>query len=115
MYTYKPATQTNKQKKDAIRALALSTSFRALLIAGIVGFGILYVLQMTTLSTKGFAITDLQRKLTTLKHQDRELTVKIAEFRSMHSVQKRLLELDMVPIDKITYIDVGGRAVAFVK
>lgn len=105
MQAYTSKIQLNRQKKEALRAWMFSTSFKATLIIGIITLGILYVLQMTALSTKGFAITDLQKQLTSLKHEDRNLTVQIAEYRSMTSLQERLARLDLVPVDNVTYID----------
>ncbi len=105
MQAYTSKIQLNRQNKEALRAWMFSTSFRATLVVGIVAFGILYVLQMTALSTKGFAITDLQKQLTSLKHSDRDLTVQIAQYRSMTSLQQRLVTLDLVPVDRVTYID----------
>jgi len=112
MDAYISTIQINRQKKEALRVWLFSTSFRITLIVGIIVFSILYLLQMTALSTKSFNINDMQKQLTVLKHEDKKLTVQIAEYRSMKSLQTRLAKLDLVPVDHVVYLD-GAISVAF--
>ncbi len=112
MHVYTSSVRLNKQKKEALQQMLFSASFRVTILLGIIVLGILYVLQMTALSSKGFVITDLQKNLTVLKHESRNLDVQIAEYRSMASVQERLSPLELVEVDNIMYVDMSSKPFA---
>jgi len=103
---------TMREQKHAVQSLLVSTSFRISLIAFALIFGVLYVLQTATVSTKGYEISDLEQHLTELERETKKLDVQIAEHRSMHSIENRLARLNMVPADQMVYVSSGVPAVA---
>lgn len=111
-YSYLQGIPTLREKKIAVQTLLVSTSFRIFLLALIAIVGMLYVLQTTRVSTKGYAISDLEKKLTHLEHETKKLDVQIAEQQSMQNIQERLKQANMVPASEIVFIKTGADAVA---
>lgn len=112
MTKYKNKNQTMRQKRMAVRQLFLSTSFRAVLLTVIALFGVLYVVQTSSASTKGYEIRDLEGQIQSLEHETQRLEFEIATNRSMQSIQTRLAMMNMVPADNIEYATLVGSAVA---
>jgi len=104
--------QTRRDKRLALKRWMVSTSFRAGLLAFTIVFGLLYVVQTSTVSTKGFVISDLQSELQTLEHETRALDVEIAKNRSMVSIQERLQGMDLVDARTVEYVTPVGTVVA---
>jgi hypothetical protein len=112
MTKYKNKNQTMRQKRMAVKQLFLSVSFRAVLLVIIAGFGILYVVQTSSASTKGYEIRDLEGQIQSLEYETQRLEFEIATNRSMKSIQQRLASLNMVVADDIEYATLVGSAVA---
>lgn len=104
--------QTQKDKRIAIQKWMVSTSFRVGLIIGVVVFGFLYIIQMSSVSTKGFLISDLQSQTQTLEQETRALDVEIAQYRSMSSIQERLRGMNLVAVGNMEYVTPVGTVVA---
>lgn len=104
--------QTLRQKRLALRAWMVSTSCRVSLLGVIAVFGVMYLMQMSSVSTKGFTMSELQSTIQTLQHETRALDVEIAESRSLSSVQERLAGMNMVVSDSVEYVTPVGTAVA---
>ena len=57
MNAYSKKKQTLRQKKEAVRKVLVSTTFRSALCVLTIMFGFMYVWQTNTVSTKGYQIT----------------------------------------------------------
>lgn len=112
MNKYSIKKQTIREKKEILRKVMVSTTFRAVLSLCVVLFGFMYVWQTNTVSTKGYMISDLERQIQDLEHETRRLEVDIAKHTSMRSIQERLSEVDLVVASEIEYVSVIGNAVA---
>lgn len=95
---------TRSQKKEQMLKVLMSNTFRIGLMVWVVVFGVLYVVGTTGVSTRGYEIAALERNKTQLEHETRSLGVQIAKYRSMQSIQERLVALNMVPTAQINYI-----------
>jgi hypothetical protein len=104
--------QTMREKKLAIQKWFFSTSCRVTMIGLIVLFGVLFVAKVSSVSTKGFEISDLEKSVQELERENQKLNVKIAEHRSMESIQTRLGDMNMVAASNIEYVNLVGNAVA---
>jgi cell division protein FtsB len=104
--------QTCREKRMAIKRWIVSTSFKTGLMGMIAVFGVLYIMQMSSVSTKGFAISDLQKQVQTLENETRSLEVEISQYRSMGSIQERLKNMDLVAVGEIEYVTPVGTVVA---
>jgi len=112
MSPYLKQRKTLRQKKQMVRAWLLSTTVRTTMAFVVIGFGIFFVVQTNTVSTKGFEISDLEKQIQTLKQENRTLEFQIAESGSMDSIQARVAELHMIPVDQIVYVTPVGTSVA---
>ncbi len=112
MNAYLKQKPTLRQKKQALQKLIVSSSFRVGLIVMMILFGVLYVFQTNSVSTKGFEISDLERQIVELERENRKINVEIAEYRSMESIQNRITELNLVTVDSPEYLTPVGTAVA---
>ena len=81
--------------------------FRVLVLSLIAFFVILDVVQTSAVSTKGFEMHTYQKQIRELEQENRYLTYKIATYRSMDSIQKRLPVLGMTPIKGEDFIIVN--------
>ena len=101
-----------KNPRVLVQQWLMSTSIRIALIVAIVVFTLLYVVQITTVSTKGNDIALLEQQVRELKQETSLIDVDIAEHRSMQSIQERLGGLGMVDAGTVTYMSAGDTAVA---
>ncbi|MFA4831681.1 MAG: hypothetical protein WC862_03090 [Patescibacteria group bacterium] len=104
--------QTRREKRLAVRQWLFSASFRAILLTALMIFSVLYIIQMNSISTKGFDISNLQNDIQTLKYQTRALEVQIAEKRSMASIQERIKGMNLVASTDVKYVIPVGTTVA---
>ena len=104
--------QTMRQKRLAIKRWFLSTTFRAGLMMMVMVFGVLYVMQTSSLSTKGYEISDLEQQIEVLEQDNQKLEFQIATHRSMDSIQTRLASMNLVSSDNVEYVTLLGTAVA---
>jgi cell division protein FtsL len=104
--------QTMREKKQAVKRMLLSTSFRVFLTVLVSSFSVLYVAQTSSVSTKGYDINDLQREITQLQRENQKLDFQIAQYRSMQSIKDRLEQMDLVIADNIEYVTLVGNSVA---
>ena len=104
MNSYINKKQTLRQKKMAVKKWLVSATCRTGLMLFIVFFGLLYLLQTNTVSSKGYQLSDLEAKLLELEREDQKLDVEISKYRSMDYIQERLDNMDMVASDHVTYV-----------
>jgi len=112
MTNYQQKQKTLRDKKLAIKKLLLSTAFRISLIVLILILGVVYLLQTTFLSTKGYEITELDKKIENLEQENQKLEFEIASNSSMKNIQERLQNSNMVAVNNVEYITLLGNTVA---
>ena len=112
MTKYKNKNQTMREKRMAVRQWLVSTTFRGVLLTVIAVFGVMYVAQTSSASTKGYDMRDLEKQIQSLEHETQRLEFEIATHRSMQSIQTRLAGLNMVSADNVEYATLVGTAVA---
>lgn len=112
MNAYLKRKTTLREKKQKVTHVMVSTTFRLSLVGFIVVFGALYIWQTNTVSTKGYAISELEQQIKQLEHENRRLDVRIAEYSSMKSIEQRLGQISLVPADSVEYVSIAGTAVA---
>lgn len=65
---------------------------------------LVYLVQVNTFSTKGFEIRTLQKKIDTLKDQQKDLQLQAAQLQSFQRIQGDPAIMNMVPVTSISYI-----------
>jgi cell division protein FtsL len=96
---------SKKAKRLKWKKMFLSTTFRVVLLALIAAFGIIYLIEMNSISTSGYQISKLKNKINKLETKNRQLRVKIAQKKSLQSITKRVKKYDFIQADKIAYIE----------
>lgn len=101
-----------QQERLALKQFVFSRTCRMILIGCFALFGVLYIMQTSSVSTKGFEISELQGQVRMLENETRSLDVEIAQYRSMKSIQQRLDGMELVEAHNIEYVTPVGTAVA---
>lgn len=104
--------QTIKERKATVKKILNHQVFRGTLGALIVIFAILGSLNMSVMSTKGYDIAELEKQITSLERENQRIDLKIAQYRSMQSIQNRLNGTGLVVADHIKYSTLVGSTVA---
>lgn len=112
MTSYKNKKQTMRERKLAMKQWLLSKTFRVGLIVVVATFGMVYVVQTSAMSTKGYDINTLQKIVRGLEQENQLLEVDIAQYRSMQYIQSQLQGMNLVAADTVTYITPAGTTVA---
>ena len=103
---------TLRQRKMAWREMFLSSTCKYAVMVFIVLFGVLYVLQTSSISAKGFAMSDLERQIQILENDNQKVEFEIATYRSMKSIEQRLKGMNLVTVDNAQYATLTGNSVA---
>ena len=106
------ARQTIRQQKEAFRKIMLSQTFRIIVVLSLLLLLILDVFQTSVVSASGSDITSLQRDVRELKYENEKLEYKIAQYRSMSSIQERVDKLSFESVSEVDYFMLPGSAVA---
>lgn len=86
---------------------------RGVLFGLILVLGVGYIFVMSTVSTKGYELKEAEHSVSQLREEIQRLSITIAQYRSLQSIQTRVADLGMVPIDTISYHPLGsGSSVA---
>ena len=100
------------EQKQSGPARRWETCCRVFLLVSVGLFGLLYVVETSTVSTKGYDISDLQKQLVAMRQEEQALDLQIAEFRSMASIQERLAGMDLVAVTDAEFVSETGVVVA---
>lgn len=109
--THTDKKQTKRSERLAFERIIRGTKFRVVLVSGILLFGVLYIGQTSSVSTKGFVISDLQRQIQQVERENQSLHVQIATHTSMNTIQQRLADKGYIDAGQPTYITPVGTAV----
>lgn len=101
---------TLRQRKMAWREMFLSSTCKYAVMVFIVLFGVLYVLQTSSISAKGFAMSDLEEQIQILENDNQKVEFEIATHRSMKSIEERLKTMNLVNADNVQYVSFVGNA-----
>ncbi|GEM_PF-2241543 len=65
---------------------------------------LVYLVQVNSYSTKGFEIKSLEKKISQLKEEQKQLQIQSAELQSFQRIQGDAAVVNMVPVSTISYI-----------
>lgn len=103
---------TLRERREKMRKVFFSTSFRLSLVVFTLIFGLLYLYQTNSVSTKGYKIYEVEKQIKELENENRRLNVEIAKIQSIQNLQERAKQSGLVAVDKIDYLTNVGSAVA---
>jgi len=93
--------QIEKNRKSIINKKIKSIGFLCLLMT--IGIFI-YIFEITTISTKGFKITELEKNIKVLEDENKKLTLELANQRKMSKFEEYGKGKNMVKIETVKYI-----------
>ncbi|MEK7632194.1 MAG: hypothetical protein AAB473_00190 [Patescibacteria group bacterium] len=99
-------------KNIFIRAIKNPRVMSVLSVGCMLAFGVLYVGQVNSAATKGYAVRALQEKNVELRHERDRLDMQIAKLRSLDSVTARESFLGLKKIDQVSFVKMGTDVVA---
>lgn len=103
-----PVYRMDKRHERSVKtktSMPLLTSNWGILVLGLCSLlTIVYLIQVNSFSTKGYEISNLQKKIDQLKEDQRTLEVQSAELQSLQRIQADPSLLNMVPVSSISYV-----------
>jgi hypothetical protein len=100
-------------KLSLLRRVMKNPRVLSALTAGcMIAFGVMYVGQVNSAATKGYAIRDLRARNVELRHERDRLDMQIAKLRSVQSVKTREAFLGLRPLAPSAFVKVGSEVVA---
>lgn len=107
-----PQPQTMRQKRLRLNQFIVGTGFRAGLLALTLVLMTCHVLKMSSVSTQGYQISKLQKQIQQLEDDKQKIDIDVAKLSSMTSIQERIQQMQMVPVEKPQYLTYHGSSVA---
>ena len=103
-----------KRSSHLHRRLAKLTKPVFLVMVGLlfVGSIVVYLVEVNYIAAKGFQVRDIEKQIIALQESNEKLQLQAIEMRSMTDLSEKVSQLNMVPIDCITYYDSAGQLVA---
>lgn len=83
------------------------TACRTVMLGLCIAVGVLYVVQMSGVSTKGYDIAQLQKEIQALENENQRLAVEIAKHSSITRVRERMGEMKLVAADTYVFVSTG--------
>ena len=88
----------------------LSSSFGFVLAGLLIVAGVLYLLETNNLSTKGYEIKKLDKRLIELEERNKRLELEAASLKSIQSIESQIRTLNLVPMTSVDYLGQNGYA-----
>ena len=78
--------------------------FNLILLIVITLIGLVYLLEINSLGTKGYQIRQLEVKLKQLEIEQKNLQVQASSLQSINRIEQEAVKLNFVPAGNVTYI-----------
>ncbi len=95
-----------------VRFLSSKNSWRALLLVAIVAVGFSYLVSVVSVSTHGYKIKDLERRIEDLKVENKKLNLKVAEMQAPQRIEEWVKGSGMVAASNVQYVSATSGVVA---
>ena len=100
----------NENKSNLINYLKKST---LILIMGVfISSTVVYLVEINSISEKGYKMKQIEEEINLIKEETAKLELRAISMKSMSDLQVKVADLNMVPVDKITYFESTGHVVA---
>jgi len=107
MIKYSTKKHTLRQGKLAARRSRQGLVVRMMMLGFIAFMSVCYVTKTSTVSTKGYDISEIQREITVLDREIERIDYEIATYRSMVSIEERLSRTDFEDSRDARYVTVA--------
>ncbi len=82
----------------------MKTNYGFWVMAFLIIFGMVYLTQVNSTSTKGYEIKKLESRLTELKEQQKRLDLEAAALKSVQNLEAEVKVLNLIPSQGIRYL-----------
>ena len=94
-----------KKQTPKIRMPKVKIKVLNMLIIGlVVFFSVGYLVQVNSLAVKGYAIKELEGKISELKQDGKNLELQVLELQSIDNIKNKVSQLQMVDTGKVDYL-----------
>ncbi|MDD3939067.1 MAG: hypothetical protein PHF49_00165 [Patescibacteria group bacterium] len=105
---YYLSSKKNKKNPKSISLRLLNTGLFLMVAAGF----FMYLIGISDLTAKGFILQDLRSQAFEIEESYKLQEQQVNSLQSFYVLNEKAKDLDMVKVDNIEYIKVGGQAVA---
>lgn len=112
MSTYSPTQISLREQNQRLAQIMRSRWFKAGVIALMVVSALSFVVETNALSTKGYTISALEKNVTELENQTRQLEAQIARYQSLSSIKERIKDSNLVAVGTPEFLEAPGTAIA---
>lgn len=100
MYTFNAAVMPARKKINKLSTYQTNLA----ILAAVIVFGVAYLIQINSLSTKGYEIRQLEQKIKNLETQHKHLEVQSSNLQSITRIQQEAAKLNFVPVGQTVFI-----------
>lgn len=72
----------------------------------LVGSSFVYLIQINEIAAKGFELKKIEQEIGLLSQENEKLSLEVIELQSMSNLQERIEKIEMIPVDRISYLDI---------
>lgn len=98
------------QKQKEIKCASKIT--RKIILFSFVLIGLFYLIQTNSLAVSGLKITDLNKQISKLKNDNKQLEIEFLQLKSISKIEQASEKLEMVKIDSAKYLTETGELAA---
>ncbi|MBI4600009.1 hypothetical protein HY732_03735 [Candidatus Uhrbacteria bacterium] len=103
-----------RDRKVAMSLSKLAKAHVGVLLT-VLGFSLVYLVQVNALATKGYEIKEIQQTITEQKKANERISLDIIQAQSIQNLQKKMDDLKLVRSEKIEYIDASASVATAVR
>lgn len=100
------------QKKFLQKYRLNQRSWLIMILVAVCVSGLLYLVQVNALATKGYEIKDLETQASELKQKNKKIKLQITELRSTERLAKEVERLELIEVTRVEYLKANGTSVA---
>ncbi len=100
-------TKIKRKFSRSPKSFVFDIKFLNILIISLICLvGVLHVVEISSMATKGFRIKEIEQKIEQFKKENEKLTLQVTELQSFDTIKEKLDSLDagMVSVAKIEYL-----------
>lgn len=98
-----------KNKKSATKSIIMpKINWGYFLLAMLALFGVLYLFQVSSLSTRGYEMRKLEKQAQELEAHMKQLQLEAAEQKSIQNIEAGVRTLNMIPSGRVEYVSGGS-------
>ena len=95
-----------------VRFLSAQKSWRGFLLLAIMAVGFSYLVTVVSISTRGYKMRDLERRIEELKLENKKLNLKVTEMQAPQRIEEWVKDSGMVAAANVQYVSATSGVVA---